>query len=206
MNAFGYLFVFAGALLIQRIAAGRAKNIPEDSRDFFTAFLNADSEGIGEVVSRRGENVSGAASGFGEVATGSLSDAASDTTLSASNSDFANEVVKLGQNAQGYRWGATGPDYYDCSGLIWRAARNVGAYTGARFTTSTFHAASSGWVQKVSDPGVGDIVLWPGRHIGIYAGNDKMYSARSPSKGIGYSTISGDSGYFGREPEYWRVK
>lgn len=205
MTPFGYLFVFAGALLIQRIAAGRAKDIPTDSRDFFTAFLNADSEGIGEVLQRRGENVS-AASDFGEVATGGLTTGAAETSLALSNSEFANEVVKLGQNATAYRWGATGPDYYDCSGLIWRAARNVGAYTGGRFTTSTFHAASDGWAERVSSPNTGDIVLWPGKHIGIYVGSDKMYSARSVAKGIGYSTISGDTGYFGQAPEYWRVK
>lgn len=206
MTTFGYLFLFAAVLLVQRIASGRAKNIPEDTRDFFTAFLNADTAGVGEVLSRRGENVSAAAGGIGVVATEGLSNAAAETSLSLSNSAFAKEVLKLGQNGTGYRWGATGPEYYDCSGLIWRAARNVGAYTGGRFTTSTFHAASSGWVERTNSPKVGDIVLWPGKHIGIYAGTDSLYSARSVAKGIGYSSISGDTDYFNSAPEYWRVR
>lgn len=41
--------------------------------------------------------------------------------------------------------------------------------------------------------------------MGVYVAEDKMYSARSPAKGIGYSSISGDSGYFGSQPTYWRA-
>jgi pimeloyl-ACP methyl ester carboxylesterase len=105
----------------------------------------------------------------------------------------------------GYVWGATGPDSYDCSGLVWAAAKDIGVYSGNRFTTSTFRSVASGWATETNSPAVGDIVVWPGKHMGIVAGSDRYYSARSTKKGIGYATLTGDNNYFGISPEYWRV-
>jgi cell wall-associated NlpC family hydrolase len=195
----GYLFVLGGSILVRQVAIGRAQETPEDIRDMTLAVLNADMDEVKTVLSRRGTNV--------EAAVSSGVVAADNAAASTSSSDkpLVQTVMNLGNAANGYRLGATGPDYYDCSGLIWRACKNLGLYNGPRFTTHTFQAISRGWAQNVDTQTIGSIVLWSSRHMGICIGNDRMYSARSTAKGIGESTISGDSGYFGRQPTYWVV-
>lgn len=118
---------------------------------------------------------------------------------------FGSKVVALGEAAKGYVWGATGPEYYDCSGLIWRALYDLGYYKGQRFTTSSFEGIASTFAEGSDGSVYGDIVLWPTRHIGIVIGGDKMYSARSTTKGIGYSSIAGDTSVLG-QPKFYRLK
>lgn len=110
------------------------------------------------------------------------------------------EARKEGSSAKGYSWGATGPSYYDCSGLVWSTLRHQG-YKGGRFTTSTIDNTN---LKRVGNPRRGDIVVWPGHHMGFVTGPNRMYSAKSPSAGIGRNTISGDSSYFGYKPVYYR--
>ena len=193
MSAMGYAFVVIGGLLLRQVMVGRATDIPTDIRDLSLGFLNGDMGTVQEVFTRRGSNVPGA----------SVSVVASPL---APGTPLITAVQTLGNAAKGYRLGSTGPDYYDCSGLIWAAMKQTGIYTGARFTTRTFSqlANKNGW-EKVAAPTAGDIILWPGEHMGIALGNNGMYSARSTSKGIGVSSVSGDSGYFGFSPDYYRV-
>lgn len=195
--AVGYLLLGLGAVLARQVAVGRAMETPGDIRDLAVALLSADTGSMQEVFSRRGENVS--VEDSGEVAS------VESSTETPGSTELSRKVVSLGQNSRGYALGAEGPTYYDCSGLVWRAAKSLGIYNGPRFTTSNFKSIAKGWAHKVGTPKPGDIVLWPTHHMGVYVGNNKMYSARSPSKGVGYSSISGDSGYFGSQPEYWRV-
>jgi hypothetical protein len=204
MTPFGYLFILAGAFLIRQTVVGRAKEIPTDARDSFTALLSADWSEFGSVLARRGENVSvESVTSSGTDSTGTLDPTA--TMGSILGGTYAGEVVKLGKAAKGYVIGGTGPTYYDCSGLLWKAAYKLGIYKGGRFTTRSFTGIARGWCTKVEgEPAIGDIVLWEGKHMGVCTGEDAMFSARSPSKGIGYSTISGDSSYFGSQPSYWR--
>jgi cell wall-associated NlpC family hydrolase len=209
VNAFGYLFLLGGVLLIRQVVVGRVDDIPDDARDLFNALLAGDSTAVGEVMKRRGENVTVAGS-TGSTVAASYESPTGETvipaTVTPAKTDVLVECVRLGNAATGYVLSATGPDYYDCSGLVWRAARNVGVYKGGRFTTSSFEDIAGGWCQKVSTPAIGDIVLWEGDHMGMLMAPNTLYSARSPSKGIGQSTVSGDSSYFGRQPTYWRVK
>lgn len=200
MNAFGYAFLLMGVLLIRQVVTGRVMETPTDARDLALALLNADTAGVSAVLSRRGENVTVSSS---EVATGDT--VTVPTPQSQRGGDLIAEMQRLGSAASGYRLGSNGPEYYDCSSLVWRAAKNLGIYNGPRFTTSIFSTIAKGWAYRVPSPAAGDIVLWPGKHMGVYLGNDKMYSARSRTKGIGTSTVSGDSGYFGSQPSYWRI-
>lgn len=195
MRPAGYIFVLSGALLIRQVVAGRAADTPADMRDLAIAFLNADVEGMKTVLSMRGSNVETDSAGS-EVATASGS-------VSTSPNAYAQKVLDLGSKAKGYSLGATGPEYYDCSGLLWRAAKDLGIFTGARFTTKNFADIRKPWTM-VSKPASGDIILWENKHMGISLGGDAMYSARSRAKGIGQSTVSGDSGFFGYQPTYWR--
>lgn len=203
MSTFGLVFILAGVLLVRQVVVGRTKETPSDIRDLTLAFLNADTEAMKAVLTARGENVDAPAAS--EVAAESVGASTPLGPPLPGNNEVARKAIQLGNAASGYRLGATGPTFYDCSGLIWQAARQVGAYNGARFTTSSWDAIAPSWCSKVEIPNTGDIVVWPTHHMGVFTGPDQMYSARSPSKGIGTSSISGDSSYFGSQPDYWRV-
>ena len=190
---------------MRQVIVGRAKNMPEDIRDFSVSLLSGDMEGVSEVTGRRGENVT-------VDSTETVGVESTVTAGAAGSNDLINEVKRLGEATKDsshpngkYVWGATGPSSYDCSGIIWRAVKNLGIYTGTRFTTSTIDSVAGGWAQRVTLPAIGDIVVWPGKHMGIITGQDTYYSARTPAKGIGTATISGDSPTFGVQPVYWRV-
>ncbi len=82
----------------------------------------------------------------------------------------------LAQLGKPYRWGAAGPDAYDCSGLTmaaWAAAGvTMAHFTGAQVT------AGSPAPTNLSQPAAGDLVFIPGsdgtaaapRHVGMLAG------------------------------------
>ena len=110
----------------------------------------------------------------------------------------------MGDTASGYKYGTSGPTTYDCSGLVWRAARNIGAYQGARFNTQSFVILGrKSWRQVTGEPQVGDVVLWryyTPPHMGIVSGPNQFYSARSRSSGIGEGSITGHGG----TPEFFR--
>lgn len=78
---------------------------------------------------------------------------------------------KLGSR---YVWGATGPTTFDCSGLTMRA------YGAAGITTPRVSGDQAAKYPKVSKANAkpGDLMHWPG-HVGIYAGNGKVYHASS---------------------------
>lgn len=96
-------------------------------------------------------------------------------------------VEKYGKDKP-YVWGAAGPDAFDCSGLVEYAlerafGRSFPHYSGDQY------AASRG----VSDPQIGDLVFFgPGgrNHVGVYAGNGKVWSAMNPGSGIGMANVS----------------
>jgi hypothetical protein len=197
MNPVGYPLTIVGAFLVRQTFVGRARDSASDAKDVSLALLQGDMAGVSTVFGRRGE-ASGTLVGGDVVAVPS--------TSAISANGLVGEVQRLGTAARGYRLGATGPDYYDCSGLVWRAMLNLSLYKGSRFTTSTFAnvAKSLSW-KLVTAPAAGDIVLWSGHHMGVSTGGDGMYSARSSSKGIGPSTVSGDAAFFGARPLYYRI-
>jgi NlpC/P60 family len=193
MPPLGLLLTLVGVLLVRQVMVGRVKDIPTDARELALALVGGDTAAVRDVLTRRGENVATPESGVGRAA-------------GVATSELGKECQRLGTAAQGYVLGSTGPDYYDCSGLIWRAMKNLGIYQGSRFTTSTWNsvAGAQGW-QRLDSPVEGCVIVWPTRHMGVSLGGDKMYSARSSSKGIGVSTVSGDSDYFGVSADFWQV-
>lgn len=104
------------------------------------------------------------------------------------SSELLKEVIKLG-TGKPYVWGATGPDSFDCSGLVQDALRQMGKsfphYSGDQFNSST----------AVSDPKSGDLAFFGdggSQHVGVYGGNGKMFSAMSPGSNpnIGWAKVS----------------
>lgn len=196
MNTIGWLFIFAGIIIVRQVAKGRVMNLPEDLGDAFIAFASGDTDALGGVLARSGDSATPTASAVDNstqvVGTGGTA------------SGLAAAAQLLGSKAKGYRWASTGPTYYDCSGLMWKACQAVG-YRGPRFTTATVLMQRE--FKRISAPGtqgpgvtaavVNDMVLWPAGsggvtgHMGVITGPDKFYSARSVRSGIGEATISG---------------
>lgn len=183
MNTLGYLFVFVAALLIRAVVKGRAANVTQDLGDALTAAIRGDAAAFKEVANRTGD--SGKAPQAVIQATPGTS---GDSAFTPTKGLIGAAAIKRGSRAKGYGWGATGPTYYDCSGLMWRACQDADVYSGGRFTTQTI-GLNAGF-KRVADPQVDDIVCWTNQHMGVITGNDTFYSAKSYKSGIGYDKIS----------------
>jgi cell wall-associated NlpC family hydrolase len=79
---------------------------------------------------------------------------------------FAAAQTKLGTP---YQWGGTGPDAFDCSGLMQWAYAQAGVSIGR----TTYDQVSAGTaVASTADLQVGDLIFFNGNsHVGMYAGN-----------------------------------
>ncbi|WIL72611.1 NlpC/P60 family protein [Pediococcus acidilactici] len=108
-------------------------------------------------------------------------------------------VEKYGKGKR-YVWGATGPDEFDCSGLVMYALKHAFGIDFPHFSGSQIAKT-----QHVSAANAkpGDLI-GNNEHIGVYAGNGKYWSAMSPSShpNIGMSSVSSFPG----TPIYGRVR
>ena len=99
-------------------------------------------------------------------------------------------VEKYGRGKR-YVWGAAGPNTFDCSGLVMYALKHAFGidyphFSGAQYA-QTHHISRSN-----AKPG--DLVFWgPGKHVGVFAGGNKYWSAFAPHghPDIGIHSISG---------------
>ncbi|MDQ0750739.1 cell wall-associated NlpC family hydrolase [Streptomyces africanus] len=78
-----------------------------------------------------------------------------------------------------YVWGATGPDAFDCSGLVQAAYRSA----GVSLPRTTYSQIDAGRRVSRSELLPGDLVFFYAgiSHVGIYVGNGRMIHAPSPS-------------------------
>lgn len=79
-----------------------------------------------------------------------------------------------------YRFSATGPSSFDCSGLVWRVFEQ--AHLGRKVTSHSARAIYLAYrnrgLASRSNPQVGDLVVWGyGSHVGIYIGRGLAISA-----------------------------
>ncbi|MGY3732514.1 tape measure protein [Pediococcus acidilactici] len=99
-----------------------------------------------------------------------------------------------------YVWGATGPDSFDCSGLVMYALKKAFGISYPHFSGDQIART-----QHISKDQLrpGDLI-GNDEHIGVYAGNGKYWSAMSPSShpNIGMSPVS----TFPGTPIYGRVR
>lgn len=91
----------------------------------------------------------------------------------------------LAQRGKPYRWGATGPSSFDCSGLVMRAYQSAGV-TLPR-TTKTMMAKG----KSVSRAALvrGDLVWTSSGHVGLYVGNNQIVHAPQAGDVVKVSTI-----------------
>ena len=81
-----------------------------------------------------------------------------------------------------YRWGATGPGSFDCSGLLVAAYRSVG-----RSLPRT--SSSMAGLPRVSSPQPGDIAWRPG-HVGMYVGGGQVIHSPRTGDVVKYDSAS----------------
>lgn len=96
-------------------------------------------------------------------------------------------VEKYGKGKP-YVWGAEGPDSFDCSGLVKYALEKAFGKSFPHYSGDQYSAS-----RGVKDPQMGDLVFFgPGgrNHVGVYAGDGKVWSAMNPSSGIGMANVS----------------
>lgn len=103
-------------------------------------------------------------------------------TSSVTETAIAFAMAQLGKP---YRWGATGPGAYDCSGLVMRAFQSA----GVQLPRSTKTIIGKG--KSVSRQGMirGDLIWTSSGHIGIYLGNNKMIHAPQTGDVVKISTV-----------------
>lgn len=101
-----------------------------------------------------------------------------------------------------YKYGATGPDKFDCSGFVYYVFKQTGVYTGERTTASGYSAIAT--PIEADEAKAGDLVFFANskgiHHVGIYIGDGKMIHA--PHTGdvvkISYVARDGETITYGR--------
>lgn len=91
----------------------------------------------------------------------------------------------MAQLGKPYVWGATGPNSYDCSGLVMTAFSKIGIKLPR--TTRTMIGAG----HQVNRAGLqrGDIVFPSSGHVGIYLGDNKFIHAPQPGQSVKISNV-----------------
>ena len=103
-----------------------------------------------------------------------------------------------------YVWGATGPNTFDCSGLVMYTLKHAYGIDYPHFSGSQYNMTRH--ISK-GEAHMGDLVFWGAGgsdHVGIYAGGNKYFSAESPSQGIHMNTL--DSVVGKGRPLFGRIK
>jgi hypothetical protein len=107
-----------------------------------------------------------------------------------------------------YVLGATGPQKFDCSGLIVAGLESVGITGFARTSEEQYKA-----VQRIKKSQLqpGDLVFsqWPGDsaspgHVEVYIGNNQITGAEDPAQGVASHSLDEDTGHivgYGRIPQ-----
>lgn len=136
----------------------------------------------------------------GVAATAAPAQAAAPAVATAAKAGFTAkqgvQVVGVAKTRKGspYRWGGNGPRAFDCSGLTkWSFAR-VGKNLPR--TAHQQFLATRKISSKQARPG--DLVFYGGArkyHVGIYAGNGKMWNAPSKGDVVKLSKISKNASY-----------
>ncbi|MEU0909191.1 C40 family peptidase [Streptomyces althioticus] len=106
---------------------------------------------------------------------------ARDAALSQAPNARAAQAVAYAHQKLGspYVWGATGPDAFDCSGLVLAAYRSA----GVSLPRTTYAQIDAGRRVSRSELLPGDLVFFYSgiSHVGLYIGNGQMIHAPNPS-------------------------
>ncbi|MEU1128168.1 C40 family peptidase [Streptomyces sp. NPDC005899] len=148
-----------------------------------------------ERASRSAERTTlSASSGSSGSSSSSGSSVSSASTYSSNATGSAASVVAFAQSQIGdaYVSGGTGPNSWDCSGLVQAAFRTVGVDL-PRVSQSQ---STAGTQVSLSNLQPGDILYWGGAgsayHVGIYVGGGQFVGAQNSSTGVVQKSLDYD--------------
>lgn len=101
-------------------------------------------------------------------------------------SSRAAAVVALAKEQVGkpYVWGATGPDKFDCSGLVQYVYQHA---AGINLPRTTYDQVKVGQTVPLDQLQAGDLVFWGSEtapyHVAIYIGNNQYVNSATPDQG-----------------------
>ena len=119
------------------------------------------------------------------------------TSGTSSASGTGAKLVELAKSKLGckYVWGATGPNTFDCSGLMLWCHKQL----GITIPRTSLAQSKSGKSVSKSDLQVGDLIFWKTTsaevgHVGMYVGNNQFIHAPNKSKPVKYDSL--DNSYY----------
>lgn len=107
-------------------------------------------------------------------------------TSSIQASSKAASIVALAKEQVGkpYVWGATGPDKFDCSGLVQYVYQHA---AGIDLPRTTYDQVKVGQTVPLDKLQAGDLVFWGSEtapyHVAIYIGNNQYVNSATPDQG-----------------------
>ena len=107
-------------------------------------------------------------------------------TSSIQASSKAASIVALAKEQVGkpYVWGATGPDKFDCSGLVQYVYQHA---AGINLPRTTYGQVKVGQTVPLDKLQAGDLVFWGSEtapyHVAIYIGNNQYVNSATPDQG-----------------------
>ncbi|MGA4840264.1 C40 family peptidase [Streptomyces sp. G45] len=138
-------------------------------------------------------STSSAPSGGSSANQGSNSSASDSSNVSAPSSGSVSAVISFlrAQVGDAYVMGGTGPNSWDCSGLVQAAFKQA----NINLPRTSQAQSTAGTPVSLSNVQVGDILYWGGAgsayHVGVYIGGGKYLDAANPSKGVVIQDLSG---------------
>ena len=122
------------------------------------------------------------------------------TSRSGASLSKAQKVVQYAKDNLGkkYVWGATGPNSFDCSGLMQYIYKKV----GINLNRVSRDQATQGVAVSKSNLQPGDLVFFRGinssssstyiSHVGVYIGNGEFIHASNPTRGVVKDSLNSD--------------
>jgi cell wall-associated NlpC family hydrolase len=109
------------------------------------------------------------------------------TAAYAAPADRGPSILSEAQTRTGdwYAYGTAGPSEFDCSGLVYWAARQV----GISLPRDTYGMLASGHLARTYHPVAGDLAFYGTGHVELVAhGHDVTFGAQQSGTQVGYHT------------------
>lgn len=153
---------------------------------------NNSSAVVGRFIKGNGVRILQENSSFAKVqsADGTISGWIPSSSYIGESEKKINNVIAVAKSKIGssYVWGATGPNSFDCSGLMLYSFKNGANITLPRVSRQQ---ATVGRYVSRSELKPGDLIFWgsPVHHVGMYLGDGKYIHAPEPGTSVRISTL-----------------